>query len=203
MAEDSDAAKEGWDEKGKQEHGQGSTNVPFRLTLDKRIDLVIMGVIVLYGVFLIVESLKIPAGVAADRITAKGIPIIAGIFLIIVGMILGVMRLKTWSVFPGNLVPGQGYEDEEGHTSSAIPVFSIVVVTWLSVVLLKSLGYLIVTPLFMIVACWIMGARSLVKLIIFPVLYTVVTWYLFSQPLQFVLPLGFLTKFFRSLGLTP
>jgi hypothetical protein len=113
------------------------------------------------------------------------------------------MRIMSWSVLPGNFVLGEGHEDEEGYPTSWIRVFSIVTVTLMSVVLLDSLGYLISTPLFMIIAMWLMGTRNWAVLIGFPVGFTVVIWYLFSQPLQFVLPLGFLTSFFRSVGLTP
>jgi len=58
--------------------------------------------------------------------------------------------------------------------------------------LLRSLGYLIATPLFLFIAIWAMGTRTLGKLIIFPIVYTIVTWFIFSQPLKFNLPLGFL-----------
>jgi hypothetical protein len=203
MQEDAKGASSITTEETKEEDEKESFKIPFRLTLDKRIDLGIMGVIVLYGVFLIIEARKIRTGMIPDPIGSKGMGYLTGIFLIIGAIAAGIIRLANWSVLPGNLVPGEGHEDEEGHPSSWVRVFSIVLVTWVSVWLLKSLGYLIVTPLFMIVACWIMGARSLGKLIIFPVVYTAVTWYLFSQPLQFVLPLGFLTPLFRSLGLTP
>jgi hypothetical protein len=38
-------------------------------------------------------------------------------------------------------------------------------------------------------------------LIGFSVIYTVLTWLVFAQILQFAIPLGFLEPFFRSLGL--
>jgi hypothetical protein len=203
MTEDANAAKSGTKEETKRENEEDSFKVPFRLTLDKRIDLAITGVIVLFGIFLLIETAKIGTGKVVDPIGARGLPNLTGIACIIGGIILGVMRLMTWSVLPGNLVPGEGHEDEEGHPTSWVRVFSIVLVTWLSVWFLKSLGYLAVTPLFMIIAIWLMGTREWKILILFPVVYTIVSWYLFSQPLQFVLPLGFLTPFFRLLGLTP
>jgi hypothetical protein len=202
MTEDANTAKSATNGEQKEEDEEAG-RLPFRLTMDKRIELAVTIVVILYGIFLIVGASKIRAGLVPDLITAKGMPYLTGIFIIIGGIVLAVIRLMTWSLLPGNLVPGEGHEDEEGHSSSWVRVFVIVIVTWLSVVLLKSLGYLIATPMFMIVAVWLMGARKWGILIAFPVLYTIVTWYIFSQPLQFVLPLGFLAPFFRSLGLTP
>jgi hypothetical protein len=48
-----------------------------------------------------------------------------------------------------------------------------------------------------------LGVRSWGKLIGFPTIFTFMTWYVFSQLLGFVIPLGFLTPFARSLGLVP
>jgi hypothetical protein len=203
MQKDANGARSITTEETKQENEKESFKIPFRLTLDKRIDLAIMGVIVLYGVFLIIEARKVRTGMIPDPIGSNGMGYLTGIFLIIGAIAAGIIRLMAWSVLPGNLVPGEGHEDEEGHPSSWVRVFSIVLVTWVSVWLLKSLGYLIATPLFMIIAVWLMGTRTMGKLIVFPVLYTLISWYIFSQPLQFVLPLGFLTPFFRSLGLAP
>jgi putative tricarboxylic transport membrane protein len=203
MAEDVNTAKSNTDEEKKLEGEEDSRKIEIRLTLDKRIELAILVVIVLFGVFLIIEARNIREGLIPDPITSRGMPYLTGAFCIIGGFILGVMRLKSWSDLPGNLVPGEGHEDEEGHPVSWVRTFSIVAVTWLSVWLLKSLGYLLATPFFMIAAVWLMGTRDWKRLILFPVLFTLVTWFVFSQPLQFILPLGFLTPFFRSLGLTP
>ena len=203
MTEDVNPAMSDTDEETKLESGEDARKIPIRLTLDKRIDLAITVVIVLFGVFLIVEARDIQDGMIPDPITSRGMPFLAGFFCIIWGVILGVMRLKSWSDLPGNLVPGEGHEDEEGHPSSWVRVFTILAITWLSVWLLKSLGYLLVTFFFMVLVVWLMGKRDWKMLILFPVIYTLATWYIFSQTLQFILPLGFMTPFFRSLGLVP
>jgi len=203
MTEDRNSAKSGTNGGPKPEDEESSGKIALRLTLDKRIDLAVMVGVILYGFFLIIEAGRIRLGIIPDPLTSRGMPYLSGFFCIICGFVLAVMRLMSWSDLPGNLVPGEGHEDEEGYPSSSVRVLGILVVTWISVWLLKSLGYLLATPLFMIVAVWLMGTREWKKLILFPVLYTLVTWYIFSQPLQFVLPLGFLARFFRSLGLTP
>ena len=48
-----------------------------------------------------------------------------------------------------------------------------------------------------------MGERSLFKIIVYPILYSVVTWFVFSQLLHIVIPLGPLNNLARSLGLMP
>ena len=203
MPEDVNPAMSDRDKGMKLESGEDPRNIPIRLTLDKRIDLAITVVIVFFGVFLIVEARDIREGLIADPVTSRGMPYLAGFLCILWGVILGVMRIKSWSDLPGNLVPGEGHEDEEGYPSSWVRVFSIVGITWLSVWLLKSLGYLLITFFFMALVVWLMGKRSWKMLILFPLIYTLATWYIFSQLLKFMLPMGFMTPFFRSLGLVP
>jgi hypothetical protein len=204
MTEDSTAVQGGAEEKTKPDDDQeGSAQIQIRFTLDKRIDLALHLVFVLFGLFLIIEASGFRPGLIPDPVTSRGLPYLTGGTCVLVGLILAAIRLMTWSQFPGNKAPGEGHEDEEGYENSWIRVFSIVVVTWLSVVLLKSLGYLIVTPAFMIISCWLMRSRTWGVMIGFPVGYTLVTWYIFSQPLQFALPLGFLAPLFRTWGLAP
>jgi len=182
---------------------ESSPKISLRFTMDKRISLAFAVATVLFGAFLIVGARGYRSGIFPDPITARGMPYILGTFLIICGLFNVVTQILSWSRFPGNLVPGEGHEDEEGHPSSWVRAFSIVLAAWVSVWLLHSGGYLIATPLFLFFAFWVMGTRSWGLLIGFPVIYTLATWYIFSQPLQFAMPLGFLAPFFRSLGLTP
>jgi len=107
MSEDANIAKKGTNEEKKGENGESSFKIPFRLTLDKRIDLVIIGVMILYGVFIIIEARGIMAGKIPDPLTSRGMPYITGILIIILGIVVGVMRIITWSDLPGNLVPGK------------------------------------------------------------------------------------------------
>jgi hypothetical protein len=123
--------------------------------------------------------------------------------MIICGLFNVLTQIASWSRFPGNLVPGEGHEDEEGHPSSWVLPFSIMLAAWISVWLLHSAGYLLATPLFLFFAFWGMGTRSWWTLIGFSVIYTLATWCIFSQLLGYNIPLGFFAPFFRSLGLIP
>ena len=173
------------------------------LTMDKRIDLAVDAAIVLLGVFILVKTRDILPGTVADPITSRGMPNIGGILLIFFGIILTATRLLTWSALPSNLVPAEGKEDEEGHPASWIRAWAVILAAWLSVWLLKPLGFLLATPPFLLVFLLIMGVRSWGRLISYPIIYTLLTWYVFSQLLKVILPLGPLTRLGRSLGLTP
>ena len=116
---------------------------------------------------------------------------------------MAVVRLMTWSKLPGNLVPSEGYEDEEGHPTSAARAFGIILATFIWVWLLKILGYLILTPFFLAFVIYLLGVRDRLKLIGFPLIFTAAAWTLFSQILKIMLPLGPLGPFFSSIGLAP
>ena len=203
MTDDTKTEKVGNIEDANREDKESVSHQKLSITMDKRVELAVAGAVVLFGVLLIVDARGIEEGLFPDPIGSRGMPEITGIFLIIVGIILGVMRLRIWSALPGHLVPSEGHEDDEGHPASWVRAFSVILAAWLSVWLLKTLSYLIATPLFLFAASWFLGVRSWGKLIAFPIIFTVAVWCIFSQVLGFIIPLGFLTPFARSLGLTP
>jgi hypothetical protein len=104
---------------------------------------------------------------------------------------------------PGNLVPEEGQTDEEGYPASTIRYSGIVLASLLWVWLVKPLGFLFAMPLALLAMILFMNVRSRMKLIAFPILFTLVTWVAFSQLLGIIMPLGPLTSFARSLGLVP
>jgi putative tricarboxylic transport membrane protein len=171
-----------------------------KITMDKRIDLAILAVIVLLGIFLLITAQDIRVGKQPDPITSRGLPMIMGVFLIMGAVFLMVVRLKSWSSLPGHLIPNEGKEDEEGYPASWLRAFSIMAASMLWVWLLAPLGYLIVTLLFLMAFSLCLGERSWVKIIGFSTIYTLATWYIFSQPLKIQLPLGPLYNLFMSLG---
>ncbi len=201
MTEDGMAAKNDTKETMGQGGEKKAPAMPSSISMDKRVDLALAIFIVSYGVFMIIIASGFQEGRVQDMVTAKGMPYLTGIFLIICGIILSVLRLATWSELPGNLVVSEATkEDEEGYPTSWKRAFAIIGAAWIDVWLLKSLGYLIATPLFLFAALLIMGVRSRKKLIIFPIVFTLATWYVFSQILGFLIPLGFLEPLARSLG---
>jgi hypothetical protein len=100
-------------------------------------------------------------------------------------------------------VPEEGQTDEEGYPASTIRYSGIVLASLLWVWLVKPLGFLFAMPLALLAMILFMNVRSRMKLIAFPILFTLVTWVAFSQLLGIIMPLGPLTSFARSLGLVP
>ena len=203
MTEDAKIAEHSMKENTVQKDQQQASVEGLSITMDKRIDLVISVIIVLLGAFIIVGARNIRAGSIPDPIGSRGLANITGSFLIIFGIALAVLRLISWSALPGNLVPNDGQLDEEGYPASTLRYFATALSALLWVWLMKPLGFIIVTPLFMLALIFLMGTRSKMKLIAFPTLFSFMLWYAFSQPLHVILPLGPLTRIARSLGLTP
>ena len=203
MAKDAETAKSGAVEDVGREDEEKAAPEKVSITMDKRIELAVAVALILSGVFMLITARDIPPGSVDDPLTSRGLPNITAVLLIIFGVILTVMRLLTWSRLPGNLVPAEGKGDEEGHPASWIRAWSVVVAAWLAMWLLTPVGFLFSMPLFLLTYLLIMGVRSWKMLIGFPVIYTLVTWYIFAQPLKVMLPLGPITPFARSLGLAP
>ena len=201
MTEESVGAKGGTSENTNQTAEEKTSKMGISITMDKRVDLALALFLIAYGLFMIIVASDFQEGRVQDIVTSKGAPYAAGAFLILCGIILTVMRIATWSALPGNFVVSEATkEDEEGYPASWKRAFAIIGAAWIDVWLLKWLGYLITTPLFLFFAVWAMGGRSWKRLIIFPLVFTLATWYVFSQLLGFLIPLGFLEPLARSLG---
>jgi hypothetical protein len=173
------------------------------ITMDKRVDLAVMLAIVVLGVLMVVGAADIRHGVIPDPVGSRGLPVATGIFLVVGGLVLAAMRLRTWRELPGNFVVEEGKADNPEYPATWMKPFSIAALGFLWVWTLEPFGYLIVTPPFLIGTVLIMQERSFWKVIAFPVLFTFVSWYCFSQLLAIILPLGPLTSLARSYGLTP
>ena len=205
MAEDAQAAKSGTNEDTSRTDTEKASLESLNLTMDKRYDLVLAVVVLLIGVFLLIESLDIRPGMVRDPITSRGLGVYSGILIIIFASVQVVVRLVTWSALPGNFVPSEaeGASDEPQYPASAARSLSIALTGMLWVWLLKPLGCVIATPVFLFIVIWIMGVRSRAKLIAFPIVFGLAMWTMFSQILKIIMPMGPLEPLARSLGLMP
>jgi len=203
MTEDTQSVKRGSNEETTQEGEEEKvSSVKFNLTTDKRVDLALSVAVALIGLIILFETRDIREGMISDPISARGMPRITGVTMFIVGIALAVLRLRIWSALPGHLVLSEGKDDDEGYPASWIRAFSIIFVSMLWAVLLKPLGYLIATPLYLAAVVLLLGMRSTIGIIAYSTITTLITWYVFSQPLHIILPLGPLAPLFRKLGLT-
>jgi len=76
-----------------------------------------------------------------------------------------VQQLLSWSKLPGHLVPEEGQEDEKGYPISAARAMGIILLSAVWEWLLDPLGFLIITPLYLIACSWVMSVRSWMKVI--------------------------------------
>jgi len=200
MIADTTAAQSGMDESTSQ--GEEKKRSLFKITMDKRVDLVLTIILGLFGIFLCVMASTFYMGRVDDMFTAKGAPYVTGVFITICSIILLVLQIRSWSAIPGRLVVSEAQkEDEEGYPASWKRAFGIILAATIAALLWVPLGYVLVTPFFMIAALLIMGERSWKKIIIFSFIFGLASWYLFHQILVFMIPMGILEPLARSLGL--
>ena len=173
----------------------------FSITMNKRIDLAVSVGTALVGAFLVIAARYIRAGSLPDPITSRGLAYITGTGLVIGGIFLAVRQLSNWSELPGHLVPEEGQADEKGYPASAVRAFGIIGLSVLWMWLLKPLGFLIVTPLYLLISSLIMGERAWVQMISFSLIFTVGTWVILGPLLGVRFPLGPLTHLAFWLGL--
>jgi len=136
-----------------------------------------------------------------DQITSRGMPNITGILLIIFGVILAIRQLLHWSELPGHLVPEEGQEDEKGYPATWVRAFGVILLSVLWAWVLKPLGFLIATPLYLFFSAWAMGERSWGSIIAFSVIFSASIWVIFGPVLGIRFPLGPLSHLALSLGL--
>jgi putative tricarboxylic transport membrane protein len=171
---------------------------PIRIEMDKRVDLVISLVVAAVGVVIIYLTNQFRVGSFPDPVTSRGLSYFTGTYLILAGLVLAARRIWTWSLIPGNYTVSEGHEDEPGHPASAARSFTIFGICAAWAVLLKPLGFLIVTPLCLAAVLWLMNVRSPRQIAAFALGFTFVLWLAFSVILGLVLPYGILTGLARS-----
>jgi hypothetical protein len=202
MSEDAKTKKGGTNEDTRPEDEERVSVPVLSITMDKRIDLVLAIGIVLVGVTMLMTSQVIRRGAIPDPIGTRGLPNITGVFLVICGIALAVLQLLHWSDLPGHLVPEEGQEDEKGYPASWVRAISIILLSWVWGVLLNPLGFLIITPLCLVVGSLLMGEREWGKIIAFSIIFSFSNWVIFGPLLGIRFPLGPLNHWAVSLGLS-
>ena len=200
MAEGAKTPESGTSEKTILKGEEKAPGASMSITMDKRADLAVSIFIVFLGVFVLITARNIRPGLVPDPITPRGLPNLMGVFLIVGGLFLAVQQLLSWSKLPGHLVPEEGQEDEPGYPISAARAIGIILLSAVWEWLLDPLGFLIITPLYLIACSWVMSVRSWMKVIGFSVIYTVTAWVMFGPLLGVRFPLGPFGPLFESLG---
>jgi len=202
MSEEVKTVKSTTDEDTRPEDEARTSMPALSITMDKRVDLVLAIGVALVGAIMLMTSHVIRRGPIPDPIGTRGLPNITGLFLIIGGIVLAVLQLLHWSDLPGHLVPEEGQEDEKGYPASWVRAISIILLSWVWVVLLNPLGILIITPLCLVAGSLLMGEREWGKIIAFSIIFSFANWVIFGPLLGIRFPLGPLNHWAVSLGLS-
>lgn len=171
--------------------------------MDKRVDLVLSLLWVIFGIVTVYVATGFRVGGYPDPVTARGLPYFTGSYLVIAGLVLAVRRIVTWSHIPGKYAVSEGTEDEPGHASSWVRSFLLIVIAAVWAYSLKYAGFVLATPVMLFAMLWLMEVRSWAKLILFPLLFSLLSWLIFSQVLSVILPMGILAPWARRWGLMP
>lgn len=180
-----------------------SGDEPIRIAMDKRVDLLLALGLAGLGIFICYVASGFRVGVFPDPITPRGLPYITGGFMILAGIVLVIRRILTWSALPGVLVVSEGTDDEPDHPASAWRAAGIMALTFLWVWQLRSVGYLLLSPIVLFGMLWLMNVRSKLALILFPLGFSLIVWIIFSVLLKIIIPLGPLMPLARRWGLVP
>lgn len=174
---------------------------PLPIKMDKRVDLAVAASLVVLGGFVIYVATGFRIGNFPDLLTSRGLPYIIGGFMIAGGSFLVFHRLREWNDLPGNLCVSEGVDDEPNHSGYAWRSFSIAAIAIGWAVLLRDLGFLILTPIALSSMLLILNERSPWKTAAFPLGFTLVLWVTFQLILNLNLPLGPLDGIARAWGI--
>jgi putative tricarboxylic transport membrane protein len=150
--------------------------------IDRRVDLALCIATLGLGLFLIYASYGIRRGSIADPIGSGGWARVLGIAITIIALALVARRLAGWRSVSGNLVPSDGAKEEEPrYPSSPIRPFLLLAVGAAWIFALPRIGFIASTFLMSAASIALMNVRSLTKLLLVPLLFSLVVWELFGQ----------------------
>lgn len=168
--------------------------------MDRRSDLAFAAAVAAYGAFLFYLTSQMDPGVTFDAVGKQGLAYFTGAFMFVLGAIVVVKRVRTWREEPSNIVYNEGSEDEEGYAASGVRALSVIGLTFAYIAAFTVLGYMISTPIFLVVGLLALRVRSMPILVLTPIVYTIVTFWVFAAFLRVRLPLGPLGPLLRDLG---
>jgi putative tricarboxylic transport membrane protein len=168
--------------------------------VDRRIDIAISVVVVLFGIFVILEARTIRAPFFADPIGPRAFFYGCGAIFILGGLANIAQRAYAWRLYPTHMIPSEGIDDEPGHPASFRRAALLTLISLVYVLTLRPVGYLIGTPLYIIAGLWVLEQRNWLLNVAVAVVFTITFYVIFARGLSVWLPVGPFTQLFRDLG---
>jgi putative tricarboxylic transport membrane protein len=169
-------------------------------TVDRRADLAITLCITMLGLAVMYLARYIRHGAIDDPIGPGGFATVLGAFLTAVGLILLVRRLALWRrSVDGKVYADGGEGDEPDLPVSGIRPFVMLAVGFGWAFMLPRIGFLVTTSLACVAGLFAMRTRSVVKLVLVPIGFSLFTWVLFTRLSGLRFPAGPVDLFFATL----
>lgn len=166
---------------------------------DARLEVVVAAAAIVFGGLLLWWSRSIRPGSIPDPITSAGLPRLAGLLILaLAGVTL--LRMVRALIAGRTRVPSEGDDDEPGHPSTFVRPMVVAGSCLAWALLIRRIGFFLVTPLLILVVLRAMGVRSRVKLSVIPIAFTAIVWVLFYEVLGITFPHGFLDRPLRLIG---
>ena len=155
----------------------------------RRGELVLSVLLVLLGVYLVLDARGIAVPGSANTVGPRFFPYLVGGTTILVGAVLALRILR------GDRGPEEDGEDIDPDAPTSWRAVAIIAVAFLAhALLINVVGWpLAVTSMFGVVA-WALGARGIVRPLIAGGITSVIIWLLFVKALGVVLPGGILLE---------
>jgi putative tricarboxylic transport membrane protein len=138
-------------------------------------DRIIAALVVALGAFLLVQAFRFPAPGQPEDPGTAALPQLIGAALVLLGVML------LFNTEKNSFLPEAG---------SRLRTFLIVVASVAYTFALTPFGFMLSTVVFMVVGLLIMGIRSIVRLVLVPLILAVAVYYLFTDALGVYLPSG-------------
>ena len=152
-------------------------------------ELVLTGLLLVLGVYLIVDAQTIDVPGSANVLGPRFFPVLVGVATVVVAAALGVRILR------GNRGPAEEGEDIDPDAATSWRAVAIISVAFgAHALLINVVGWpLAVTSMFGVVA-WALGARGIVRPLLIGGVTSVVIWLVFAKALGVPLPAGILLE---------
>jgi hypothetical protein len=162
--------------------------------------LVIVGAATVVGARYTIAELK----VLQDVVGARGFAYVVGALVFIGGVVLVAMQLRA-AIRGGNSTPeaekAELGGDDPRFSSSTARAFAVFAALAAYAWILKPVGYIPATVLFVGAGTFVMGGRGPVRLFLYPLAYAIGTYLLFDTVLGVRIPDGVLRPVIRAIGL--